>query len=612
MKRTSILALLLALVMMLGLFAGCASKPAATPPADTTTEAPETTEKPADEPAEKPADEPAEKPADEPAADDKPSSGLADANSDVAYEDVVHVDNSTYSMADKIFAAMEPASTKTYPLVTDGTTFTCWWPSNLNAVNDYNETAIFQYMEELTGVHLEFTHAGATAAEQYNLMLVSGDLTDMVRQLYTYHTKGLDNAIDDEWYYDMMTLEEYMPNMFDRLYSDHELFLQSLTDSGYLAGLPMLMSESEDWVNGNFIRQDLLTKYNFEMPETVEELHQFLLTCKANEASCAPGPLWMNNSCFTGIEGAFGIVGMSILNPHTFLLKDGKVTPSVLEPGYKDYIGTLAQWYSEGLISSDFASDSSFIAVGTGDRWLNGEFALTWDCFVYLDEQNAIAQGMNPDFQMVPMPVISREAGETVHTLNAQKLVWQGALGISTKCENVELACAYWDSIYAGEPMLFANYGEEGVTCYIGEDGIPHYNEFAIYGNEEFPSANQIQNYYMFLDAPYYRIGGRTYDTMTETELACGPAWTKGDANYMLPANITLTTEEGEESAWLLSDINTYIAENQAKFVTGARSMDEFDDFIATVESMGIMDAAEIYQAAVERYNDRSALVPTR
>ena len=64
------LSLLLALVMCLGLFAGCASEPATTPdaPAADTPATEEPAEEPTDAPAEESADAPAEEPTKKPTA----------------------------------------------------------------------------------------------------------------------------------------------------------------------------------------------------------------------------------------------------------------------------------------------------------------------------------------------------------------------------------------------------------------------------------------------------------------------------------------------------------------------------------------------------------------
>ena len=114
----------------------------------------------------------------------------------------------------------------------------------------------------------------------------------------------------------------------------------------------------------------------------------------------------------------------------------------------------------------------------------------------------------------------------------------------------------------------------------------------------------------MLLDGPYYRIGGRTADTMTPEELACGPAWCNGDPSYQLPANLTLTSDEGERVASIMSDIDTYVTENQAKYIVGDQSMDSFDSFLETVKSMGIDEVIDIYTDALSRYNERGKLIP--
>lgn len=100
----------------------------------------------------------------------------------------------------------EPAKV-TYPLTEEPVTFTVWWPNELtSATNDYNDRIWFQTMEAKAGVHLDFSASPSSqaASESYNLMLVSGDVSDFVYQIYKHHLKGLDNAVEEDWYYDMV------------------------------------------------------------------------------------------------------------------------------------------------------------------------------------------------------------------------------------------------------------------------------------------------------------------------------------------------------------------------------------------------------------------------
>ena len=49
------------------------------------------------------------------------------------------------------------------------------------------------------------------------------------------------------------------------------------------------------------------------------------------------------------------------------------------------------------------------------------------------------------------------------------------------------------------------------------------------------------------------------------------------------------------------ADLNTYFDEQQTAFIMGTRSLDEWDDYVATVKSMGIDQMIAVNQAAVDR-----------
>jgi len=502
----------------------------------------------------------------------------------------------------------EPSSDEvTYPLA-DGESFTCWWPNDLvmSGVVDYNETPFFQYMEKKTGVHLVFYNPSPQgAAEQYNLMLVSGDLPDFFRQLYQYHTRGLDDAIENGYFIDLMEYQKWTPNLFGRLRASDEAFKQAITDSGYLVGFPMIMDEPQQWVNGMMIREDWLRKYGLEKPATIDDVERVLTIFRDNEPTAANGPLYMNNMAFTGLESSYNLpsnFGLAAVDG--FIYRDGAVRASVLEPTYKEYIEKLTDWYAKGLITPDFVNNVGYISIFDREGRQNGKYGITYDCFVYMDDENEFVGG---DFEFGPMAMPARKAGETVHVLGTDKMVWPGALGVTTACHNIELACRYWDYLYSDEGSLYANYGEEGVTLEFDAEGKPHLSDFA--KNHPEMNLNQVENYYTLLDGPFYRYCAREYEAISENELRCGVEWMKGDGLYNLPSNLTFTTDEGTTKANIMSDIRTFVAENQVKFITGQKPLSEFDDFIEQVKRMGILEVVEMYERALERYNNRLNII---
>ena len=58
-----------------------------------------------------------------------------------------------------------------------------------------------------------------------------------------------------------------------------------------------------------------------------------------------------------------------------------------------------------------------------------------------------------------------------------------------------------------------------------------------------------------------------------------------------------------------MSDLQVFVAENQIKFVTGVRPISEVDNFIEDIKGMGILEVIEMYEAALERYNNRKSLI---
>ena len=61
-------------------------------------------------------------------------------------------------------------------------------------------------------------------------------------------------------------------------------------------------------------------------------------------------------------------------------------------------------------------------------------------------------------------------------------------------------------------------------------------------------------------------------------------------------------TEENDIYTEKYAAIKTYMEEEVAKFVTCARPLDEYEDFVAELYAMGLQDAIDAYQAAYDRF----------
>ena len=52
--------------------------------------------------------------------------------------------------------------------------------------------------------------------------------------------------------------------------------------------------------------------------------------------------------------------------------------------------------------------------------------------------------------------------------------------------------------------------------------------------------------------------------------------------------------------------METYRDEMMLKFITGIESLDNFDSYVETLNSMGLTQLTEVYQAAYSRYQARA------
>lgn len=65
---------------------------------------------------------------------------------------------------------------------------------------------------------------------------------------------------------------------------------------------------------------------------------------------------------------------------------------------------------------------------------------------------------------------------------------------------------------------------------------------------------------------------------------------------------VSLTAEEGDELAKILTTTDVYQNEMVTKFIMGVEPLDKFDEYVNEMKKMKIEDAIAIYQKALDRY----------
>ncbi len=585
-----VLALILALAVMLTLLAGCGSsseETTAESPAEvseTTSETTETSQEPEETPAESestPAEE--TESAEEVSTEEETAEDLGPYEPDPAVLPLTDEEGASLSLFVDLPGYM-----------------------SMFNVNTYDDVVACQYAEEITGVDIEYTIVNnETLSTQFTLMVASGLMTDLIAggsQQYT----STSAMIEDGAAIDLMEYADLLPNYFKALEYYPEYKTSAISEEGQM---PEVIAISDDYMvsGGLQIRADWLEKLDMEIPTTYDEIHD-VLTAFKNEFGADRPLLLIGSTQMTGsaLVGGMGSVGFDPDTAHNMFVVDGVVQNGFLADGYKEYMEMIAQWYSEGLIASDFATESNDPFTSNADRYIQGGNAGIWSAQSDNMDSNMLSgQSLDPDYKIVAMAQPVKEEGELFHF--GDDPTRSNAMGkniaISENCEDIELACAYLDFWFTAEGQVLANYGVEGVSFEYNADGEPEYTD-AVLNNPDFPMISFAQTYYTPACVATLSDYDRVFDAYSEANLSAMELWTSTQDNlYTMPANVELNYDESNEYSELWTDIATYASTEVFKFVMGEYNFDsDWDNFINQLLSMGLEECIEIYQGAYDRY----------
>jgi putative aldouronate transport system substrate-binding protein len=495
------------------------------------------------------------------------------------------------------------------------TTLTMWYPFTSNLITNAGESVVFQKAAERTGVTIEFVHPPAGQQnEQFNLMIASDDLTDTLRNPPAF-PGGPEKALNEEYYVDIATLLEYAPNLERVLSDDPEVRRQSYLDSGRIWGIPQVQLAPEPPWSGPFLRQDWLERVGMDVPETIDEWEAVLIAFRDEIDEC-DSPLivtpfnwrWGSNAAFVGAFGAsFG--GRNLL----WLSKDGDVVFGPAEPGYRQFLELFSGWYAMGLIDSDFATRDaqSFQAMVTSGR--AGSFVSGYGD---VGPFQTAGRTDDPAFSLVaaPMPVLDR--GQEIHIRQLDPNIKDNRGIVTTACVNPEAAMRWFDYAFSDEGFLLYNYGIEGLSYTMepvadygfDRDFIPasiadsgQKPEFTPFMTDNPDGINfwdlvgnyKIHNGPMLRNPLSYVLDPVVYDAME--------IWSETSADWVIPPT-TLTTDESLRYAEIMSEVDTYYKEMTLKFIMGIEPISRFDAYLRQLRDLGVDEARDIQQAALNRY----------
>ncbi|MBO7747488.1 ABC transporter substrate-binding protein [Paenibacillus sp. MWE-103] len=485
-----------------------------------------------------------------------------------------------------------------FPIVAKPLTLTMM--SQDAGVADWKQMPVLQEMEKLTGIAFDYQLAPIDSfAAKKNLVFASGDLPDVFygadlkpAEQVTYGSQGV--LIPLETYID----EGYAPNL-KKIFDEHPDIRKSFTaPDGHMYALPNIdlsavWYRSPMWYNGKFLKALNVT----ELPKTTDELYAFLKRVKDEDpnGNGKPDEVPLTSVKLDDLRMFFlGFWG--IYDEAVYADKAGKVHYTPQEEGYKGYLTFMNRLWKDELLDHETFSQTPEQKKAKGQ---NNQIALFNDWFPYFT-LGGEASGDNPMMQ----PVKSEVPDSPVYGMHPG-LSANGTFAITSKNPAPEATMRWIDYQYGYDGATLFSQGPEN-TLWKYKDKATHEKEWL-----PVPGGGDREEYRGKMTPNY----GILTPGMSSSELTKGlrsefDDWIdKENAAKLKPIgkapfpNVYLTNDEQTEATTLLSDLDTYVQQMEAKFVTGQEPLSDWDKYIAQIKKMGGDRIAELYQGAYDRWN---------
>jgi putative aldouronate transport system substrate-binding protein len=469
--------------------------------------------------------------------------------------------------------------------------------------NNFEETLVWKEYAKMTNVNVKFQLVPfENLNEKRNLVLAGGDYPDAFyssrvssADLAKYGAQGTFIKLND-------LINNYAPN-FKKLMEKYPDLKKGLTmpDGGIYSFPSFYSPEFLPMLIGTplWVKQEWLEKLNMKEPTTTEEFYQYLKAVKntdlngngqADEVPYAGEGI---NPLIEQIRGAwdFGNRGLG----HKFVDVDSKTNELRFfrtDPKYKEVIEYVRKLYTEGLIDKEIFTIKPAALYAKGGK---GVFGSTIN-------PNPMTQMSQPGYY--GLGALKGPHGDQVFTHIKVPIVWPGSFVITDKNKNPEATIRWIDHLYGDEGATFYFMGIEGQTYKKAADGKLEFVEEITKNPNGLTMDQALAKYITWLGGSYPGYVQEKYFKGSETlpeSVAVGKKAEQHKVKELWNA-FNFTQEETEFRSTVGNDIQNYISEMEAKFISGSAPMSEWDKYVSTVDKMGVDEYMKIYKQAYDRY----------
>jgi len=456
---------------------------------------------------------------------------------------------------------------------------------------------IIKEITKRTGVNFDFIAAPNTEdqfREKFNVTVASGEVPDVM--VSTYRADMMKVAEQGTFAPLDEYIDQYAPNLKKILDENPEYVRDLKSTDGKIYFLPFIgaVSTFKVWM----LRGDWLEKLGLEVPVTLDDWYTVLKAFKEQDpngngkADEIPYTTRNTQAGVLAFMEAFGISGFEA--NEQFFIEDGKVKYAYTDPRCKEALTFINKLYSEGLIDPEYATNDTNVWLSRITNEVSGACQDTTARAYSLGTQIQAAGSEDAHFVVVAPPM--GPDGTQMTTSQMQPI--RGYTAISADSKYIKEIVQMFDYFYSEEGSKLMNFGIEGET-YTMEDNKPTYTD-VIAHDSEGRSILSMLNIYGHREWAYQQDIGYE-DALLNADYV---AYRNEMEQYIRPTipALSFTEDERDVINSTYTEIQTYKDEMINKFIMGKESLDNFDSFVETLESIGIEDVLAAEQAAYDRY----------
>lgn len=495
-----------------------------------------------------------------------------------------------------------------------------------SSITSYEDNALTKYIEENTGIDIEFIlFSGTTAEVQQQITLMASTnkekLPDVIFGLSTSE-KMINDFGEDGYFLDLTDLiEEYGVNFKKQLATLSEEDQAYVVEKGKnpndgaTYSMPLVCMQAHDeMANMTYINKTWLDKLGLEIPTNVDELYK---VCKAFATQDPNGNGEADEVPIMAMAGGtLYDITMYMINAYEYYdcldpyyVENGTVVDAATTDEYRQALIYMNKLCKEGLLSDlcfSMVEIKEFKAAITPSDNVARVGIWSGHTINYTNVDSTIVD------QYVALPKLADETGHGGYDVVREPTLQYGNAVITKDCENVEAAMKLLDFFYADGTAARVRHGEEGVD-WIDQEGLNEYGEpghIEVINSEAFLKGNSTWagNLIGILNAyDYLPNGVEGTGTLAERTRLNKEIWTLMKNATTPKENIyklTYTAEENEIMDECKNKCLNYINEQRALFVVGSKdpsSDADWNEYLKTLEGYGSKDLLKVKQAAYDR-----------